>query len=219
MGDYVLQNLAGDTNPAWVAARRGCLSASRFAEIMKKGRGGKPSETRYSYAKHLAAERLTGHANNNVNPNNPDIKRGQEQEPIALAEYELLRGVILLPPAWHTHPTIEFAGATPDGEVRNEGLVQVKSPRADKAIGYFIDSQNEFPEEYRAQMEWELAVRPQCKWNDLVIYNDDLRPAKCMHIWRLERDNDRIAELEEQARTFLAEVEHIFQVMSEMETT
>lgn len=218
--EYVLQNLPdGTLNPAWIACRRGRLSASRIADILKSGRGGKPSETRTTYAKQLAAERLTGVANQHVNPNNPDIKRGLESEPFALALYELRYGVFLNPPAWRTHPMIELAGATPDGEIEREGLVQVKAPRQDKMLSLILEIREtgETPAQYVDQMDWELAVCPWAKYNDLALFNADMPEGKQLFVHRHNRDDKRIAELEEQARTFLAEVEFIFQTVSELE--
>lgn len=220
MSDYVLQNLpTGELNPAWVAARRGFLSASRIAEILKNGRGGKPSETRLSYAKQLAAERLTGVACSHVSPNNPDIRRGIESEGPALAMYEVKRGVFLDPPAWRTHPTIEHAGATPDAGIPGEGLAQVKSPRPDKMLSLImaIKETGETPADYVPQLDWELAVCPWAKWNDLVLVNLDMPEGKQIYIHRHNRDAERIAMIEEQAIAFLAEVEAIFETVSTME--
>ena len=64
-----------------------------------------------------------------LNPENEDVKRGNFNEPLALAEYEEIRGCILQPAAWVEHPVIFGAGATPDSFVNHNGLAQVKSPR------------------------------------------------------------------------------------------
>lgn len=211
----ILQNLPdGTINPQWVRERIGKLGASSIADILKSGRGGKPSETRLSLAKRLAAERLTDAAMNNVNPNNPDIRRGLDFEPMALAEYEVRKGVMLEPPAWIPHPRIENAGSTPDGRL-DDGLVQVKIPRADKYVSLVLAG--DFPAEYEAQMSWEMACCPWAEFNDLALYSPDMPDGKRLWVKRLERDDSRIAELEEHVTAFMAEVEHIFSVVSEME--
>jgi hypothetical protein len=47
-------------SPEWVRSRLGIPTASEFAAILTKGRGGAESKTRLSYLYKLAGERLTG---------------------------------------------------------------------------------------------------------------------------------------------------------------
>ena len=200
----------GTINPAWVAARRGCLGASAISEILKKGRGGKPSETRISLAKKLAAERWAGVSMDNINPENEDIARGLRNEAPALVEYEAIKGEILSPAEWIEHPKIEGAGATPDAFTHHGGLVQVKSPRPLKMVNLMLGG--EVPSEYRDQLDWELAVTGR-QWNDLILYNPDLPNGR--HIWirRHYRDDSRIRFLEEQVTAFMDEVDAYFQAL------
>lgn len=210
------QNLPdGTQNPQWVRERIGKLGGSHIADILKSGRGGKPSETRASLAKLLAAERLTDTAANYVSPMNPDIRRGLDLEPEALATYEVKYGVMLDPAAWVAHPKIEHAGATPDSFIAREGLVQIKIPREAKFVSLVLAG--ELPAEYEAQMSWELACCPWAQWNDLGLYCPTMPPGKRLWVKRLERDPERIAYLEEQAASFLDEVETIFTTIAEME--
>lgn len=210
-----LQRLAdGSLNPAWVACRRGMLGASRVADILRAGKGGKPSETRKTLAKQLAAERYAGHSCNNVNPNNPDIMRGNEMEPIALAEYESKRGTFLLPPQWINHPTLFGSGCTPDGITSEGGLVQVKAPRLDNFVSMVLEG--EVPKDYRAQLTWEQAVT-KAPWSDLVLYCREMPEAKRMWIKRFTATDEEIAEMEEQVRLFLMEVEAYFDALTKME--
>ena len=204
----------GSINPAWVAVRRGCLGASTISLILKKGRGGKPSETRCSLAKKLAAERWTGVSMDNLSPENEDISRGLRNESLALSEYEAIKGVVLRPAEWIAHPTLAESGCTPDAFAPNGGLVQVKSPRPLKMVNLMLAG--EIPPEYVDQMDWELAVTGR-QWNDLILYNPDLPNGR--HIWirRHHRDEERIAFLEEQVAAFLEEVDVYFQALCEIQ--
>ena len=205
----------GSLNPAWVAARRGCLGASSIADILKEGRKkGEPSQTRMSLAAKLAAERWVSMAMDNLDPNNEDVARGNRVESYALAEYEVLRGCIVDPAAWIEHPRIFGAGATPDAFVNHDGLAQVKSPRPLKMTN--LMRAGVIPAEYVDQMDWELAVTGR-QWNDLILYNPDLPNGK--HIWirRHHRNDEKIARLESEAEKFLAEVEACFDELCKIE--
>lgn len=205
----------GSLNPAWVAARRGCLGASSIADILKEGRKkGEPSQTRMSLAAKLAAERWASMAMDNLDPNNEDVARGNRVESYALAEYEVLRGCIVDPAAWIEHPRIFGAGATPDAFVNHDGLAQVKSPRPLKMTN--LMRAGVIPTEYVDQLDWELAVTGR-QWNDLILYNPDLPSGK--HIWirRHYRNDEKIARLESEAEKFLAEVEACFDELCKIE--
>jgi len=205
----------GTLNPEWVVVRRGCLGASSIADILKSGKKkGEPSQTRISLARKLAAERWASMAMDNVNPENEDIARGNRNEPLALAEYEVMRGCLLLPAAWVEHPSIPGTGATPDSFADSDGLVQVKSPRPMKMVS--IICEGEIPAEYVDQLDWELAVTGR-EWNDFVLYNPELPQGK--HIWirRHHRNEERIAFLEDEARKFMEEVEAYFDFLCKLE--
>jgi len=198
----------GDLNPAWVAARRGCLGASSIADILAQGRKkGEPSKTRMSLAAKLAAERWASMAMDNLDPNNEDVSRGNRNEPLAIAEYEVIRGCLVGPAAWIEHPTIFGAGATPDAFVNSDGLAQVKSPRPLKMTN--LMRAGVVPDEYIPQLDWELAVTGR-QWNDLILYNPELPNGK--HIWirRHYRDDERIAQMTTEVEKFMAEVEVCF---------
>lgn len=205
----------GSLNPAWVAVRRGQLGASSISDILKASRKkGEPSQTRTSLARKLAAERYFSIAMDNISPENPDIARGMTNEPLALSNYEIIKGVLLDPAEWVEHPTIEGSGATPDAFSPEGGLVQVKSPRAMKMVSIMCD--NEIPAEYTDQLDWELAVTGRA-WNDFVLYNPEL--PKGGHIWirRHHRDDKRIAFLEEQVALFMDEVQAVFDYLCSIE--
>lgn len=200
----------GSINPAWVAARRGCLGASTISQILKGGRGGKPSETRRSLAKKLAAERWAGISMDNLSPENEDIQRGLRNEKPALVEYEAITGTILRPAEWIEHPRIEGCGCTPDAFAPPSGLVQVKSPRPLKMVMLMMEG--EVPAEYIDQLDWEMAVTG-TEWNDLVLFNPELPQGRDFWKRRRHRDESRIQYLEEQAALFMEEVDAMFQML------
>ncbi len=209
----------GSLNPAWVKERQGKLGASTIDHILdaltgeaKSGRKkGEPSQMRVTLAKRLAAERFAGHSCSYVNPNDPDIARGNDMEPIALAAYEARHGVFLDPAQWIEHPELPFSGCTPDGILRGEGLVQIKAPRLAKFTSIVLD--NAIPEEYIGQLTWEQAVTS-LPWTDFALYCDDMPEGKKLWVKRYSAPNELLVKYEEQARLFLAEVEAFFDVLT-----
>ena len=65
----------------WLEARRGKITGSRFRDVMAKGRGKAMSETRSSYMRDLAYERMTGLRVES--PGNRYTDWGHEHEPTA----------------------------------------------------------------------------------------------------------------------------------------
>lgn len=209
----------GSLNPAWVKERQGKLGASKIDNILnpltgkpKEGKKkGAPSEMRQTLAKQLAAERFTGFSCGYANPNDQDLKRGNDLEPVALAAYEARYGVFLEPAQWIEHPDLPFSGCTPDGIIVGEGLVQIKAPRLGKFTSIVID--NEIPDEYIGQLTWEQAVT-RLPWTDFGIYCAEMPPGKRLWVKRYSAPIDLLAAYEEQVRIFLAEVEMYFDFLT-----
>jgi len=99
----------------WQAIRAGKVTASKITDIMAKLKSGKPSAGRTTYMGQLIAERLTGVKLDSFS--NAAMQWGVETEPQARAAYEFLNDVEVKQFAFVDHPTIEFAGMSPDGEV------------------------------------------------------------------------------------------------------
>ena len=150
---------------AWLAARRGLLTASEMARIitptLKVARNEKASAHLYE----LLAQRITGY----VEPHyiSDDMLRGQVDEIEARALY-----------ARHYAPVTEMGfitndewgftiGYSPDGLVGEDGLIECKS-RRQKFQAETIISRN-VPEEYEIQMQTGMLVTGR-RWCDFVSY-------------------------------------------------
>ena len=77
----------------WLAARRGVITASKFADARAKLKNGAPTKAALSYAMNIARERAGGM----VPPTfqNAAMKTGTEQEPIARLQYEMETGAMV----------------------------------------------------------------------------------------------------------------------------
>jgi len=188
---------------AWFAERAGYASASRYGDIMTKGRGGAPSVTRQKYADHLATEIITG---------KPLIKggksaameRGNEREPFARMAFEAETGMIVQEVGFMKHAFLR-CGASPDGLIlgKKSGL-EIKSPDADTHLRY-LELVDQPPDEYEWQVHGGMYVTGYDSWY-FVSYNPDFPPELQLHIVEVKRDELRLSNLHVEMTRFLAEV-------------
>jgi len=187
----------------WFLARKGKVTASRIADVMAKGRGGAESLTRAKYLDQLVTERLTKTMAEGYT--NEAIQRGIDLEPIGRDLYCFTSNNCVVEVGFVNHPFISNSGASPDGLVNDDGLVEIKCPNSLTHVEYILAGKP--PAKYIPQMAWQLACTGR-KWVDFVSYDDRLEDeSKHLFIVRYERDDEYIAEMEEAVKKFLDEVE------------
>lgn len=187
----------------WRALRLGKLTGSRAGDAVDFRKDGKEGAARRDYRIELVAERLTGQACES-DYLGPDMVRGIELEPEAIALYEVQTGQLVAPVGYLEHDT-EPAGVSPDGVVDGfAGLVEVKCPRPATHLKYLRSGA--VPFEYAAQIAHALVISG-AQWCDFISYSpvfpEDLRLFVC----RVNRDEAALSAYWEQARKFLAEVD------------
>jgi putative phage-type endonuclease len=150
------------------------------------------------------AERLTGIPQDSFQ--NAAMQRGTETEPEARAAYEFYQDVEVELCGFVDHPTIAMAGASPDGRVvvGPIGLVEIKCPHTSTHIETLLGGT--IPDKYVVQMLWQMACTG-ANWCSFVSYDNRMPENLRLFVRRIERDDKRIAELEAEARAFLAEVD------------
>jgi putative phage-type endonuclease len=188
---------------AWHEIRCGKVTASRVADIVAKTKTGH-SASRTNYMAQLVCERLTKTQAESFT--NAAMEHGITQEPFARAAYEAAQGVMVEEVGFVRHPTIEWAGASPDGLVggEGEGLVEIKCPNTLTMIETLLSQK--VPGKYFAQMQFQMACTGR-KWCDYVVF-DPRMPAKAqLFVKRVDRDDTYIAEIEAEIVKFLAEVQ------------
>jgi putative phage-type endonuclease len=186
----------------WHQARLGKVTASRIAEVMAQGRGSAPSATRANYRAQLVVERLTDRPTDTFT--NAAMQHGTETEPQARATYTLTTGRNVEEAGFVDHPTIVMAGASPDGLVGDDGLVEIKCPNSATHIATLLGA--EIDGKYVKQMQWQMACTGRA-WCDFVSFDPRLPDEMQIHIRRVERDEGMIADLMREVRVFLAEVD------------
>ncbi|WP_367863706.1 lambda exonuclease family protein [Pseudomonas guariconensis] len=196
----------------WFAARLGCVTASRVKDVMASGRGGAPSATRKNYMMELLCERLTGQSGGADLSRNAAVQRGVELEPFACMAYEADKGLMVVETGLVMHPTIAGFGASPDGLVGDDGVLEIKCPNTATHIATMQS------ERHDPQYEWQMLAQMACTgraWADFVSYDDRLPEPLQYVCHRFERDFKRIREMESEIKAFLEELSDLEKEMRE----
>ena len=187
--------------PEWFAARLGNVTASRVADVIAKTKSGY-SASRENYMAQLICERMTGTVAESYT--NAAMAWGTETEPLARAAYESLADVLVDEVGYIAHPTIERAGASPDGLIGLFGLLEIKCPNTATHIDTLISDQ--VPTKHIAQMQWQMSCTGRT-WADFVSFDPRLPSGLQMFVKRVEFDAEYVAMLKEEVIKFLAELD------------
>lgn len=184
-------------SPEWVQARLGIPTASEFAAILARGRGGAESRTRQSYLYKLAGERLTGEAMESITTIH--MERGRLMEEEARSAYSFVCG--------HDCERVGFlrrgrAGASPDALIGQDGLLEIKTKLPHLLIEALL--KGEFPAEHKAQCQGQLWIAER-EWIDLAVY----WPGLPLFVTRVGRDEAYIRELTEAVAAFNDELDQV----------
>lgn len=185
----------------WLACRLGKATASRIHDIVARTKSGY-SASRAKYEAELIAERLTLTAAPRFV--NDAMRWGTEVEPQARAAYSFLHGAEVREVGFIPHPEIEWSGASPDGLVDDDGLIEIKCPETHTHLGYLLGAKTDA--KYETQMLWQMACTGR-QWCDWISFDPRMPDRHQMVVRRLERDDARIAELEREVREFLAGID------------
>lgn len=184
----------------WLALRCGKVTASRVADVVAKTKSG-PSASRQNYMAELIAERLTGLPAERFS--NAAMAWGTEKEPDARAAYEFYRSETVKEVGFVLHPKIEQSGASPDGLVGADGLVEIKCPNTATHLETLLGQM--VPSKYINQMQWQMACTGR-QWCDFASYDPRLPEEMRLFVKRMPRDDKRIEELEIEVAGFLLEI-------------
>lgn len=188
-------------NSEWFAQRLGKVTASRVADVCAKTKTGWGA-SRANYMAQLVVERLTGAAAESYN--NAAMQWGIDHEGMAKSAYEFYTDSTVTDVGFIEHPTIAMTGASPDGFVGDEGLVEIKCPNTTTHLETLLGSAA--PSKYVYQMQWQMSCTGR-KWCDFVSFDPRLPAHLQMKTYRIERDDKLIEELTECIISFLAEVD------------
>lgn len=184
----------------WFEARLGRVTASRIADVVTKTKSGYGA-SRANYMAQLICERLTGKPTEGFT--SAAMQWGVDVEPRARAAYELETGNSVVEVGFIPHPDLA-AGASPDGLVGDDGLVEIKCPNTATHIDYLLKGST--PGNYQLQMQWQMACTGRT-WCDFVSFDPRLPQHLEIFIKRMDRDETLIYDLEAEVKKFLDELE------------
>jgi len=182
----------------WHEARLGRVTASRIADVMMK-----PSTAGYqNYRSQLVCERLTGRPTETFT--SAAMQHGTETEPQARAIYTMTTGNMVEEVGFVPHPTIGMSGASPDGLVGNDGLIEIKCPQPTEHIR--VLSGGDVKRGYLLQMQWQMSCTGRA-WCDFASFSPALPDHLSLHLCRIEADLELQTEIASAVESFLADVE------------
>lgn len=149
----------------WHEVRRGIATASTVKSLLTPTLKVADNDTSRGAIATLVAERISGFTEDI--PMNSDMWRGVESEPFARDLYskhyaEAREMGFIIRDDWGFK-----IGYSPDGLVGDDGLIEIKSPRAKTHVRTILA--DEVPSYYMAQLQTGLLVSGR-KWIDFVSY-------------------------------------------------
>jgi len=184
----------------WFAQRLGKVTASRVGDVIAKTKTG-PSASRDNYATQLVLERLTNAKGEFFS--STAMQWGTDTEPMARQAYELKCGVFVDEVGFIDHPTIDMSGASPDGLVDKNGLVEIKCPESKTHMEYLLSGKP--PPKYIPQMMWQMACTGR-SWCDFVSFDPRFPTNLQIFVIKVEYDPTYVRMLELEITQFLDEV-------------
>lgn len=164
----------------WFAIRRGKLTASSAKVIATRGRG------LDTLVFEKVAEILTGMSKQFYT--NGDIERGHELEAMARNSYELETGKKVVEVGFCELD--KNVGASPDGLVGKDGLVEIKCKNDANFVKYLYNGKIDPAHVMQMQMQMLVTGR---EWVDYVMFNENFDPTTIIKI--VVRNESEIAKI------------------------
>lgn len=187
-------------SPEWFAERCGKVTASRVADVMAKTKTGY-STSRNNYAAELICERLTGVTADRYS--NAAMQWGTDNESSAKAAYMFMSDATIEDVGFVSHGSIVDFGASPDGLIETDGMIEIKCPNTATHIETLMGSSVEG--RYITQMQSQMACTGR-QWCDYVSFDPRMPVDMQLFIKRITRDDTHIAEIEKEVSAFIIEL-------------
>lgn len=185
----------------WLDLRKGKFTASTFKDLFMK-------ETTQGYQDAIykvAFELITNESPETFTSN--WMERGTELESEAREWYELETYNKVHNGGFFIYN--DWVGASPDGLIGKDGLIEIKCPKFSTQIGYLL--KKELPKDYFYQVHGQLLVTDR-QWCDFVAYH----PKFNNFILRVERDKKIDELILSKLQSAIKEVEQIIKKLKEV---
>lgn len=186
----------------WFAARVGKVTASRVGDIIARTKSGYAA-SRANYLAELLCERLTGQRGPTFQ--SPAMAWGTANEPVARQRFVETFGMPVEEVGFVPHATIANSGASPDGLIQHDGLIEIKCPQT--ATHLDLLSGGKIPARYMFQMYWQMACTGR-DWCMFVCFDPRMPEGMQMYMEEVPRDQKIIDQLEDEVIKFIEELNH-----------
>jgi len=194
--------------PEWLKARAGCVTASNVAAVLSKfkreSKAGDETAERRNYKMRVICETLTGLSQDTYVT--PAMAAGMDYEPFAKAAYEVAKDVEIRDVGFILHPTIARCGASPDGLIGEDGMIEAKCPTMATHLDYLLA--DAVPEDYKPQMLLGM-VCAERQWCDFISHHKDFPDGMQLFVKRFPRDAEAITAMEVEILKFQRECDEV----------
>lgn len=192
-------------NEVWRSQRVGKVTASNIWKICSRTRAGERTAQYDKYMVQLLAEELTG---NEIDCyKSAAMEWGSNTESGAIKAFEETHGSKVTLCGFVDHPRIRGAGASPDGIVDLEGLIEVKCPNTTTHIEFL--SSGVVPDQYIFQMQFQLACSG-FDWCYFVSYDPRIKDTELrIRSTKILRHEELIEQIEKDVIEFLEKKEEM----------
>ena len=139
------------------------------------------------------------------------MKWGIEQEPFAKEAYEVHTGELIAPCGFYDHPRIDSFGATPDGLLGADAVIEFKCPQTTTHVAWWLAGV--VPDQHKPQILAQLACTGR-KRAVFVSFDPRALPKLRLFIQEWVPSDDEIAAVENGAEAFLAEIERMWEALT-----
>ena len=188
----------------WSAARCGIITASRCGDVADRTQKGEETAARRNYRTELVCEILTGTTVEKYVTR--EMQWGIDQEPFARAAYELHCNVMVEQCGFVFHPEVPRFGASPDGFIGDEGILQIKCPTTANHLEWMLSGG--IPLKHLPQIIAELACTRRT-WCDFVSFDPRLPEHLQLYIRRFYSDEDLITACETEILQLNSEIDEV----------
>jgi putative phage-type endonuclease len=189
---------------SWFQKRVGALTGSRIYEACAKSKKGEYYASRENLLYEKLIERLTGQAAQHFVSD--AMQWGSMYEGEARAVYETQKGTLVTECAYFPHPSIAHSGASPDGLVGEDGVIEIKCPTTGVHLETILSGA--IPEKHTYQMAWEIESSGR-KWCDFVSYDPRLPGNLSFFCMRYTPEPEFLEYLRAEVVKFLAELDEL----------
>jgi len=186
----------------WLYERVGCVTASRFRDVMDRLKNGQPGAKRSAYLWELVVERLTGNPTDHFT--SAAMTWGTEQEIASRMHYEAQTGTVVEECGFLRHPKLKMVGGSPDGVIGEDGGWESKSP-FNSAVHLQTILAGKMPPDHVHQVQGLMWITGR-KWWDFQSFDPRMPQKLKVYRERIARDESYIQDLAVEVQAFEAEV-------------